>query len=189
MKRILFYGGMMLLFLLIVFACEFLGFLSPDLWVYAGAFGALLGAAPIMAMTKKWKHFGVYTVTMAIFIIVMAAMGEVSGTAVILFMVFVTLTAELIRYMIGYNSQKGVMISYAVFGIFPTASIIKLWIDPDGYYAGAIEELNTAYADKLMTFNNPVGFFSFLAVTFVAGLCGAIIAEKCWKEKISLYSM
>lgn len=186
MKQILFYIGMALLFILIVFACEFLGFLSPYLWVYAGAFGALLGAAPIMAMAKKWKKFGVYAANTAIFIIAMAAMGEVSGTAVILFMIFVTLTAELVRYMIGYNSKKGVLISYAIFGIFPTASIITLWIDPTTYYAGTVEELNTAYADKLMTFNNPVGFFSFIAVTFVAGLCGVIIAEKLSKGKISL---
>lgn len=55
MKQILFYIGMALLFILIVFACEFLGFLSPYLWVYAGAFGALLGAAPIMAMAKNGK--------------------------------------------------------------------------------------------------------------------------------------
>ncbi len=137
MKQILFYIGMALLFILIVFACEFLGFLSPYLWVYAGAFGALLGAAPIMAMAKKWKKFGVYAANTAIFIIAMA-------------------------------------------------SIITLWIDPTTYYAGAVEELNTAYADKLMTFNNPVGFFSFIAVTFVAGLCGVIIAEKLSKGKISL---
>ena len=187
MKKILFTPGMILLFVLIVFASEFLGFISPYLWVFAGAVGVLAGVGPVMALAKKWQHFGVYALTTLVWIVIMALAGEVSGTSVILFMIFVSLTAELVRYLIGYQSKNGVLMSYAVFGLFPAASLIKLWIDPDFYYAGAIEELNSVeYADKLMTFNNPVGFFAFIAVTFVAGLCGVVLAEKIFKDKVTL---
>lgn len=186
MKKFLFMLGMTVLFMLIVFACEFLGFVSPYLWVFAGAIGVLLGAAPIMAMAKKWQHFGVYALNTLIWVVCMSFMGEDTRISVLLFMIFVSLTAELVRYLMGYQSKKGMLISYGIFGLFPAASIINLWIDPDYYYAGAIEELNVEYADKLMTFNNPVGFFACMAVTFVAGLCGVIIAEKIFKQKVTI---
>ena len=114
----------------------------------------------------------------------MIAIGEITSPAVIVAMLVVAVVAEVVRFILGYSTQRGIRIGYAIMSIFTAFTLLPLWIDPDMYYESAMEEIGkTEYADSLMKLSNPVALVLLIVLCFLGGYLGTIIAEKLFKEK------
>ncbi|MDO4650921.1 MAG: MptD family putative ECF transporter S component [Eubacteriales bacterium] len=189
MKNVLRFAGLELIYFVIGFGCMFLGFLSPFCWVYQPVIAAFLAAAPVLIVCKNWRKFGGLLILPGIYALLMILMGEINGTPRIIAIAAVLLAAEIIRFLLGYHSQKGVRFGYAAAALVPACSLLLLWLDKEFYYAGAVEEMGSvAYADGLMAIATPVGLIALIGCTILAGYIGAVVAEKLFKTRVSMES-
>ena len=187
MKKYLFPVGMFLIYFVIVFACEFLGFLSPLLWVYFGVLAALLAAAPVMAAASKSDKIGTIALFPIIYLLIMLLLGEVSQPIVFICVILVSILAEVVRKLVGSKKQLSLRLGYAVAALAPGMYLLPLWTKTDWYYEGAVEEMGSqAYADSLMKFATPLGLIALIVLCFAVGYLGALIAERLFKNKVRI---
>ena len=185
MKKALVVIGMFVVYFALVFLCEFLGFFSPVLWVYFGVIAAFLAATPVLVVASKTQVPGAIALFPVVYLIIMALLGEVSQPIVAIAIVVVLVIAELVRRIAGAGKQLGLRLGYAISAIAPGMYLLPLWTMTSWYYDGAIEEMGSqAYADTLMAFANPVGLVALVVLCFAAGLLGAIVSEKLFKDKV-----
>ena len=187
MKKYLFPVGMFLIYFVIVFACEVLGFLSPLLWVYFGVLASLLAAAPVMAAAARSNKIGTIALFPIFYLVIMFLLGEASHSVVIICIILVSVLAEVVRKLAGYQKQLSLRLGYAVAAVAPGMYMLPLWVKTDWYYEGAVAEMGSqAYADSLMKFATPLGLIALIVLCFAVGYLGALIAEKRFKNKVRI---
>ncbi len=187
MKKVLSLIGLEVIYFLIVFACMFLGFLSPFCWIYQPVLAAFLAATPVLIVEKNWRKCGAVLVLPAIFAIIMTAMGELGGVFRVCAIIVILIVAEVVRYFMGYENKMASRVSYAIVSLIPACSLLLLWQDKEFYYAGAVEEMGSVeYAEGLMKFANPLGFILLIVCTICAGYLGAVVSEKIFKSKTTI---
>jgi energy-coupling factor transport system substrate-specific component len=169
-----------------VFVCEFLGYLSPALWVFATAVAAIPGAISVVYLMSAWRKFGILTLVGVLWALLMTASGEVWTAIIPVWCVAVAVIADVVRTVLGADSRKALRISYPIFALMPFGQFISLWLNTDTYAAMAAEEMGTeGYATGLTAFATPVGLIGVLASILVCGVIGERIAEVIWSKKIS----
>jgi energy-coupling factor transport system substrate-specific component len=169
-----------------VFVCEFLGYLSPALWVFATAVAAIPGAISMVYLMSLWRKFGILTLVGVLWALLMTASGEVWTAIIPVWCVAVAVIADVVRTVLGADSRKALRISYPIFALMPFGQFISLWLNTDTYAAMAAEEMGTeGYATGLTAFATPVGLIGVLASILVCGVIGERIAEVIWSKKIS----
>ena len=187
MKKFLFPAGMFLIYFAILFACEFLGFFSPLLWVYFGVVAALLAATPVMAAVARFNKIGMIAMFPIIYLLIMILLGEASQPVVIAGVVLVSILAEVVRRLVGYKKQLSLRLGYAIAAVASGMYILPLWTKTEWYYEAAIEEMfSQDYADGLMKFATPLGLIAQIALSFAVGYLGTLIAESLFKNKVKI---
>jgi energy-coupling factor transport system substrate-specific component len=185
-KKILFIILGIIAYMATVFICEFLGYLSPALWVFATAVAAIPGAISMVYLMSLWRKFGILTLVGVLWALLMIASGEVWTAIIPVWCVAVAVIADVVRTVLGADSRKALRISYPIFALMPFGQFISLWLCTDTYAAMAAEEMGTeGYATGLTAFATPVGLIGVLASILVCGVIGERIAEVIWSEKIS----
>ncbi len=171
-KKLTFWGatGFVVLYFVVVFAAEFIGFAHPVCWMLAPALGALLGALPYRWLSLRWHKFGLGTVLSAVFGLVMMVMGEVDLTC-LAFIVGFGVLSDLVRMGVKKDG-----ITYPILALGNIAEIINPW-----YLQGAAEEMGQAYADAMAPLQNTLWFVVALVAIVVAAECGLWIAKKIIK--------
>jgi hypothetical protein len=169
-----------------VFVCEFLGYISPALWVFATAVAAIPGAVSVVYLMSVWRKFGILTLVGVLWTLLMIAGGEVWTAIIPVWCVAAALIADAVRTALGADSRKALRVSYPIFALMPFGQFISLWLNTDTYAAMAAEEMGTAgYAAGLTAFATPVGLIGVLAAILACGVFGERIAEVIWKKKIA----
>ena len=179
--------GMILLYFVLVFAPNFLGFLSPYLWVYQPILGAFLAATPVLYVGSKWKKPGVFALFTVVVVVIFGLMGEISQPEVWAGYAVAVVLAELARGLIGYDKQMGLRIGYSLNALGMAGSLLPLWTRTSWYYAGAVEEMSDpSYAETLMKLANPGCLVLLIVLTLVCGYLGCLVSEKIFKEKVTI---
>jgi putative ECF transporter S component (TIGR02185 family) len=169
-----------------VFVCEFLGYVSPALWVFATAVAAIPGAISVVYLMSVWRKFGILTLVGVLWALLMIASGEVWTAIIPIWCVAAAVIADAVRTVLGADSRKALRVSYPIFALMPFGQFISLWLNTDTYAAMAAEEMGTAgYAAGLTAFATPVGLLGVLAAILACGVIGERIAEVIWKKKIA----
>jgi putative ECF transporter S component (TIGR02185 family) len=169
-----------------VFVCEFLGYVSPALWVFATAVAAIPGAVSVVYLMSVWRKFGILTLVGVLWALLMIASGEVWTAIIPIWCVAAAVIADAVRTVLGADSRKALRVSYPIFALMPFGQFISLWLNTDTYAAMAAEEMGTAgYAAGLTAFATPVGLLGVLAAILACGVIGERIAEVIWKKKIA----
>jgi hypothetical protein len=168
-----------------VFVCEFLGYVSPALWVFATAVAAIPGAVSVVYLMSVWRKFGILTLVGVLWALLMIASGEVWTAIIPIWCVAAAVIADAVRTVLGADSRKALCVSYPIFALMPFGQFISLWLNTDTYAAMAAEEMGTAgYAAGLTAFATPVGLLGVLAAILACGVIGERIAEVIWRKKI-----
>jgi hypothetical protein len=169
-----------------VFLCEFLGYVSPALWVFATAVAAIPGAISVVYLMQLRRNFGVLTLLSVLWALLLISGGEVWTAIIPVWCVGVAVIADVVRTALGADSRKALRVSYPIFALMPFGQFISLWLNTETYAAMAAEEMGTTgYAAGLTVFATPVGLIGVLAAILVCGVIGEQIAEVIWRKKIA----
>ena len=167
------------------FACAFFGFIGPVFWVGIGVPAALLCAFPMVYLLGKNRIPGQMILTSIVFILISFAIGEIWKPLNAAVMLAAGVLGEGIIAVSDRNTMKGIRNGYCGFSAIFTASILPMWFYKAEYLAHASEEMNSAaYADGLSSLAAPAGLVILLAVVFVTGYLGAVLAEKVLAKKL-----
>jgi putative ECF transporter S component (TIGR02185 family) len=185
-KKVLFIIIGIAAYIAAVFVCEFLGYVSPALWVFATAVAAIPGAISVVYLMQLRRNFGILTLVGVLWALLMIVSGEAWTAIIPVWCVAVAVIADVVRTALGSGSRKALRVSYPIFALMPFGQFISLWFDTDTYVAMAAEEMGTeGYAAGLTAFATPIGLIGVIAAILACGVIGDRIAEVIWRKKIA----
>jgi len=167
-----------LLYLVLVFASCFIGFLHPVCWAYYSVLAALLASGAYFWLASRWRKFGVGTICSLLVCLFCAASGEAGGVLSKVIILGCGIISDIVRSLIGNSSKKGLYWAYPILSVGNIGWIIRLWTDPDWYYQGAIDEMGEAYAEGIKALQSP---WHLVAAVVITGIVAYVAIRLCAK--------
>ena len=162
------------------------GLLGPVCFAYVGTVLPLFFGFVYLYTAANMQCFGAAAVLNIFVLIIGLLWGEGDLPLVIGLIVFAAI-AELVRRINGYDTLKGVRLSFIPFAYSFYSYSAHWWTDTEGSLAAALEEMPTGYADKMAAVidNIPVLILMLVLVIPIAML-SMWIAEKVMKKQTTL---
>lgn len=157
------------------------GLIHPACYAYVGAVLPLLFAFIYLGTSNIIKDFGTATVLNSVALLVALLSGE-ADVSLIIGIVFLTVLAELFRYLFRADSVKAVRWSFVPFAFSFFAYTIHWWTDREGALAAAVEEMPAGY-DQLMipVIDNVPVLIVVMLLTIPVAILSMRLAEKVLK--------
>lgn len=124
------------------------GLIHPMCYAYIGAILPFLFAFIYLYTAMEIRNFGAATVLNGFMLVVGLITGE-ADFSYIVGIVILTAFSEIIRLICGYDTLKGVRVSFIPFAFSFFAYTAHWWTDTEGSLAAAVEEMPAGY-DELM---------------------------------------
>ncbi len=171
--------GMGLLYVALVLAASFLGFVHPVCWAYFTVLAALLAVWPYYWLAARWQKFGVGTFLALMLLLFCVATGEAKGLQSRSILLVGGVVADLVRLWIGNGSRKSLSAAYPFLAIGSIGWIVRLWATPEWYVEGALDEMGQTYADGIAKLQAPGHLVSAILLTAAVAvlavwLCGKV---------------
>lgn len=159
------------------------GLIHPACYAYVGTFLPILFAFIYLQTAATIQTFGAAAILNGVVLIVGLMIGEGNLPFIIGLIVFAAL-AEVIRNRIGYNSLKGVRLSFIPLAFSFYAYSGHWWTDTEGSLAAAVEEMPSGYAEKMapVIHNIPMLIVMLILVIPIA-ILSMRLAEKVMKKQ------
>ena len=159
------------------------GLIHPMCFAYAGTFLPLLMGFVYLYTASKMQCFGAATLLNGLVLIPSAIAGEADLTFAV-GAVSLTVIAEVVRLIVGYNTLKGVRLSFIALAFSYYSYVFHWWTDTSGSIAAAVEEMPAGYADKVQgVIDNVPVLIVMLILTVPMALIGMKLAEKAMKKQ------
>ena len=159
------------------------GAIHPACYAYAGAVLPLLFALVYLNTCSVIRGFGAAAVLNGFVLVLFLIAGE-ADTPCIIGLAGLALLAELIRYLLGYETRKGVRWSFLPLAFSFYAYSAHWWTDTAGSLAAAVEEMPAGYADAMKpVIDNIPMLIVMLLLTIPVAILGMRLAEKVMKKK------
>lgn len=159
------------------------GLIHPACYAYAGTFLPLLMGFVYLFVCANMQCFGAAAVLNGFLLILGLVTGE-SNPAFLIIIVIITVLAELFRKLNGYDTLKGVRISFIPFAFSFYAYSAHWWTNTADSLAEAVEEMPAGYADKMASvISNIPLLIIMLALTIPVAVLAMRIAEKVLKKQ------
>lgn len=171
------------LWLIIYLLTSTSGLIHPACFAYGGTAAAFFLSFIYLLMTANMRSFGAPIILNGFALLVAFALGEVD-LPLIIGLVVLTALAEIIRNRNGYDTLKGVRLSFIPLAYSFYAYAAHWWTDTDGALAAAAEEMPAGYADKMVPVihNIPVLIIMLILVIPIA-IFSMKLAEKVMKKQ------
>ncbi len=124
------------------------GLIHPMCYAYIGAILPFLFAFIYLYTAIEIRNFGAATVLNGFMLLLGLITGE-ADFSFILGIIIITAFSEIIRLIYGYDTLKGVRVSFIPFAFSFFAYTAHWWTDTEGSLAAAVEEMPAGY-DELM---------------------------------------
>ena len=124
------------------------GLIHPMCYAYIGAILPFLFAFIYLHTAMEIRNFGAATVLNGFMLVLGLITGE-ADFSFILGIIIITAFSEIIRLIYGYDTLKGVRVSFVPFAFSFFAYTAHWWTDTEGSLAAAVEEMPAGY-DGLM---------------------------------------
>ena len=161
------------------------GLIHPACYAYAGTFVPLIFAFVYLYSAANWQSFGAAAILNGFVLLV----GIITGEADLPFVIGITVLAvmaEIIRKPAGYDTLKGVRLSFIPLAFSFYAYTSHWWFDTESSLAAAIEEMPAGYADKMeVVINNTPALIVMLILTVPMAFLGIWIAERAMRKQAS----
>jgi len=162
------------------------GLIHPACYAYVGTLLPLLFAFVYLPAAANRQCFGAAAILNGFTLIIGLIAGE-GNLPLIIGMLGLSAIAEIIRAVCGYESIKGVRLSFIPFAFSFYAYSAHWWFDKEGSLADAVEEMPAGYADKMEpVINNIPVLVIVLVLTVPVAILGMRIAEKVLKKQTAL---
>ena len=173
------------LYLLMYILASSCGLIHPACYAYVGTFAPLLFSFVYLYTAANMQCFGAATVLNGFVLLVGLIMGE-GNAAMITGLILLAAIAEIIRKAVGYNTLKGVEISFIPFAFSFYAYAAHWWTSTEESLAEAVEEMRPGYADMMQSvIENTAVLIVMLILTVPVAILGIKIAEKTMKKQSS----
>lgn len=159
------------------------GLIHPVCFAYSGTVLAFLWSFVYLYVAANMQCFGAAAILNGTVLIVAVLMGEGDAPLFTGMIVFAAL-AEIIRRVNGYDTLKGVRLSYIPLAFSFYAYTAHWWTDTEGSLQAAVEEMRPGY-DELMKpviANIPALIIALMLVIPLA-ILGMRAAEKIMKKQ------
>ena len=124
------------------------GLIHPMCYAYIGAILPFLFAFIYLHTAMEIRSFGAATVLNGFMLVVAWITGE-ADFSFVLGIIIISAFSEIIRLIYGYDTLKGVRVSFVPLAFSFFAYTAHWWTDTEGSLAAAVEEMPTGY-DELM---------------------------------------
>lgn len=162
------------------------GLLGPACYAYAGTVLPLLFGFVYLYTAAYMQCFGAAAVLNLFVLIIAFLCGEGDLPLAVGLIVFAAI-AELVRKGSGYDTLRGVRLSFIPFAFSFYAYSAHWWTDTEASLAAAVEEMAAGYADKMASVIDNVPVLILMLVLVVpASVLGMRIAEKVLKKQTAL---
>ena len=159
------------------------GLIHPACYAYAGTFIPLLFSFVYLYSAANIRNFGAAAVLSGFVLIAGLLMGE-GNPAMIVGLLLLTAFAEILRKSIGYDSLKGVELSFIPFAFSFYAYSAHWWTNTGESLAEAVEEMRPGYADTMQSvIANTSVLVIMLILTVPVAILGMKLAEKTMKKQ------
>lgn len=158
------------------------GLIHPMCYAYIGAILPFLFAFIYLHTAIEIRNFGAATVLNGFMLVVGLITGE-ADLSYIVGIVILTAFSEIIRLIYGYNTLKGVRVSFIPFAFSFFAYTAHWWTDTEGSLAAAVEEMPAGY-DELMkpVIENIPALISVLILTIPVSILAMRLAIRTTKK-------
>ena len=162
------------------------GLIHPVCYAYAGTVIPLLFSFVYLFAAADLRGFGAATILNGVALLIGLIMGE-GNLPFILGTVILTVIAEIIRKAAGYDTLKGVRLSFIPLAFSFYAYSAHWWTDTEVSLAAALEEMPVGYADKMepVIHNIPM-LIIMLVLTVPVAILGMRLAEKVLNKKTAV---
>ena len=183
-----------LLLLVVVYLALFIlgatsGIIHPACYAYIGALLPVAFALVYLNTCAIIRGFGAACFLNGILLMAGLLTGEADMTFVICIAV-ITVLAEIVRKIKGYNTLKGIRWSFVPFAFSFFAYTAHWWTDTEGSLAAAREEMPVGY-DELMkpVIDNITMLIVVLALTIPVAMLAIRLAERAMKKTVDGFLM
>ncbi len=181
--RILLAAVIYLLMFVLASSC---GLIHPACYAYAGTFVPILFSFVYLFIAANLQSFGAALLMNGFVVIIGLMLGE-GDLPMILGLILLALIAELIRKRNGYDTLKGVLLSFIPLAFSFYAYSAHWWTDTEGSLAAALEEMPAGYADKMLpVINNFTMLILMLVLTVPVAILGMRLAVGVMKKQAAV---
>ncbi len=162
------------------------GLIHPACYAYVGTLMPLLFAFVYLPASANWQRFGAAAILNGFVLILGFIAGEGNLSSAI-GMIALTVIAEIIRGICGYDTLEGTKLSFIPFAFSFYTYSAHWWFDKEGSLAAALEEMPAGYADKMApVIDNIPLLIVMLVLTVPVAILGMLIACKVMKKQAAL---
>ena len=173
----------LLIYLALFVIASSCGLIHPACYACAGTFVPILFAFVYLYVAANIQGFGAALLLNGFVLIVGLIAGE-GNLPFIVGLIVLTLLAEFIRRRNGYDTLKGVRLSFIPFAFSFYAYSAHWWTDTEGSLAAAAEEMPAGYAGKMETvIGNVPLLIVMLVLTVPVAILAMRLAEKALKKQ------
>ena len=162
------------------------GIISPACYAYAGTVMPILFAFVYLYTAANIQSFGAAAILNGFVLVIGLIIGE-GNLPLIIGMVLFAALAEIIRKALGYDTLRGVRLSFIPLAFSFYAHSAHWWTDTEGSLQAAIEEMPAGYSDKMLPVisNIPALVIALILVIPVA-ILGMNLAGKLMKKQAAM---
>ncbi|MCR5845537.1 MAG: MptD family putative ECF transporter S component [bacterium] len=159
------------------------GMIHPACYAYAGTVVPLLFAFVYLLTAANMRCFGAAIVLNG-FVLILGLIAGEGNLPFIIGMIGLAVLAEIIRGICGYDTLKGVRLSFVPFAFSFYTYSAHWWTDTAGSLAAAVAEMPAGYADTMapVISNIPMLVVALILVIPIA-ILGMRLAEKVLKKQ------
>lgn len=158
------------------------GAIHPACYAYVGAVLPLAFSFVYLYTAANMKCFGAAAILNGFVLIIGLIAGEGNVVLIVGLLVLASI-AELVRKLAGYDTKKGVRLSYIPFAFSFFSYTAHWWTNKADSLAAAVEEMPAGYADKMeQVIGNVPVLIIVLVLTVPVAILSMRLAEKAMKK-------
>ena len=168
---------------IIIVLCSTCGLIHPARYAYVGTLFPLLAAFVYFYLAAEHQKFGAATI-LNVIVMILAFVGGEGNAPLYIGLVLLTAAAEIIRKIFGYDTLKGVRLSFIPMAFSFYAYAIHWWTNTEESLAEAVEEMPAGYADKMASvIDNIPGLVIAMVLAIPVAILGIRLAGKVFKKQ------
>ena len=173
----------MLIYLASFILASSCGLIHPACYACAGTFVPILFSFVYLYVAANIQGFGAALLLNGFVLIIGLIAGE-GNLPFAVGLIVLALLAEFIRRRNGYDTRKGVRLSFIPFAFSFYAYSAHWWTDTEGSLAAAVEEMPAGYAEKMLpVIRNVPLLILMLALTIPVAILAMRLAEGVMKKQ------
>lgn len=171
-----------LIYMVLLMACSATGLIHPYCYAYVGTFFPIFFSFIYFFISSRWQCFGAGLTLNCLLLVILIVFGE-GGNELVIGLIVLGLISEVIRFLVGYTSKKGIIFSFIPLAYSFYAYSIHWWTNTAESLEEAVEEMRAGYdAQMALVIQNTPLLFVMLILVIPVAILSIILVPKILKK-------